>query len=87
MATPPSLLFEKTLQFEARPERVFAALSEAEQLISFVAQIVGDAGSDTGGHHPSRVVSQIALQATAAHQSLIVARLVDEDPVTGLAVG
>jgi uncharacterized protein YndB with AHSA1/START domain len=38
MAAPPRPLFEKTLRFEVRPERVFAALSEAEQLIIWFAE-------------------------------------------------
>lgn len=37
-ATPPPL-FEKTLRLEFRPERVFAALSEAEQLIIWFAEL------------------------------------------------
>ena len=62
----------ESLQQDA--QQAVAADAEAEQFVGFVAQVVGDAGGDAGGHHLPCMFSQVAFEAAAADQSLVVAR-------------
>ncbi|MCZ7565022.1 MAG: hypothetical protein M5U08_15600 [Burkholderiales bacterium] len=66
--------------------QTIAADAQSEELVGLAAHVVGHRHRHVALDHRARALGEIALEAAAAHQPLIVAVGGDQDAVAGLAV-